>query len=209
MTDIRPYRPDYTTNMTTPCFSVRLAGLLLATVFCPAEAAEGRFLRLDAQGQPATANAQTWSCVLDQDSGLIWEVKTERPGLHQRDRTFRWAQTVPRHDEPPTMDCADAPCTTATLLQAVNQQGWCGAHDWRLPRREELRSLVDYRLPGPGPVLDTRYFPQTARQFYWSADPSAANGREAWGIGFVFGFDYAYPKDNRVHVRLVRDSDRP
>jgi len=63
---------------------------------------------------------------------------------------------------------------------------------------------VDYRTPYPGPTIDKQAFPNAIAQFYWSADTAAAEPSEAWGIGFAFGFDYAYFKTNRVHVRLVR-----
>ncbi len=184
---------------------IGLLGLALMTVSRLSCADDGRFVRLDAGGQPLAeaSGAQTWSCVLDRHSGLVWEVKTRQPGLHQRGRLFSWAETDARANDDA---CDAAPCTTQALVQAVNRQGLCGAHDWRLPGREELRSLVDYRIPYPGPTLDTRYFPNARAQFYWSATPSANDAGEAWGIGFAFGFDYAYPKGNRVHVRLVRDA---
>lgn len=199
--------------MTTRCFPVGLLGLILVTGFRPVLADDGRFLRLDSQGQPLPipSSPQIWPCVLDRHSGLVWEVKTRQPGLHQRDRTFSWGQTGSELNgatsgNPDTANCNAQPCNTQALIQAVNQHDWCGAHDWRLPSREELRSLVDYRIPYPGPTLNTRYFPNALGQFYWSATPSASDRSEAWGIGFSFGFDYAYPKNNRVHVRLVRDA---
>ncbi|HFE32150.1 MAG TPA: DUF1566 domain-containing protein [Gammaproteobacteria bacterium] len=209
--DIRGFRSLYAKHMTERWRRIGLLGLMLVTVSRLACADDGRFVRLDGNGQPLpkTAREQTWPCVLDRHSGLIWEVKTRRPGLHQRDRLFSWRQTSPRHTGGVATDdagCDAAPCTAQALVQAVNRQGWCGAHGWRLPEREELRSLVDYGIPYPGPTLNTRYFPNTRRQFYWSATPSANEADEAWGIGFAFGFDYAYPKDNRVHVRLVRDA---
>lgn len=187
---------------------IGLPVLLLVAVFRLCAADDGRFVRLDANGQPLpeTSRVSTWPCVLDRHSGLIWEVKTRRPGLHQRDRGFSWRQT-PRDDGALSAGTCDTPpCTTQGLLQAVNHHGWCGAHDWRLPQREELRSLVDYAIPSPGPTLDRRFFPNTQPQFYWSATPSANDAGEAWGIGFAFGFDYAYPKENRLPVRLVRDA---
>ena len=203
----------YASQMTGACLQLSLLILLMVTDSRLAGADEGRFQRLDAQGTPLAngTGESPWSCVLDHQSGLIWETKTLEPGLHQRDRNFSWYQPDPRRNggdagDPGTQDCANAPCNTQALVDAVNQQGWCGAHDWRLPTREELRSLVDYRIPYPGPSLDRRYFPHARAQFHWSATPSAANPEEAWGIGFAFGFDYAYFKGDRVPVRLVREA---
>jgi len=169
-----------------------------------------RFVLLDAEGKPMPAHTMaTGSCALDQRSGLLWELKTDQPGLHYRHNTYSWFNPNPAQNgglagQPGGAECRTNPCDTHAFVRAVNAAGLCGVHDWRLPRREELRSLVDYRIPYPGPTLDQVVFPHAVAQFYWSADPAAADPMEAWGIGFAHGFDYAYFKSNRVHVRLVR-----
>lgn len=172
-----------------------------------------RFIRLNDQGNPIT-NADNksplaWSCVLDKNTGLIWEVKTRKPGLHYQNNTYSWFNPDIRNNgglagHPGGANCRSKPCDTSSFINRVNKIGWCSAHDWRLPTREELRSLVDYRLEEKGPALDHMVFPNTTSQFYWSADSNAVHPDEAWGIGFAFGFDYAYYKNNRGHVRLVR-----
>jgi hypothetical protein len=187
--------------------TVRLIALTLALLPSLSESADSqgteRFLRLDQQGQPISANVQIpgWSCVLDRQTGLVWEVKTSTRGLHFQDNLFSWNQD---RKAPQQTHCDNRPCTTRDYIQAVNQEGWCGAHDWRLPEREELRSLVDYGIPYPGPTIDHRYFPHTRPQFYWAANANASETEEAWGVGFAFGFDYAYYTTDRVRVRLVR-----
>ena len=174
-----------------------------------------RFILLNRQGKPlpptTLATGATWSCVLDQQTGLLWEVKTDQPGLHYRHNTYSWFNPDPTQNgglvgQPGGAECRKTPCDTHAFIRAVNAAGLCGVRGWRLPRREELRSLVDYRIPYPGPTLNQAVFPHAVAQFYWSADPAAADAMEAWGIGFAHGFDYAYFKSNRVHVRLVSDS---
>ena len=185
-----------------------LVCLLWLTVFRLAHA-EPIYQRQNLAGQSLDGPVSNWACVRDLHSGLVWEVKSRKPGLHHYQRTFSWYEPASQANgglpgTPGATDCAQPPCDTHGLVQAVNAAGWCGAHDWRLPSREELRSLVDYAIPYPGPALDSSYFPNALPQFYWSASPAAGNPEEAWGIGFAFGFDYAYPKSNRAWVRLVR-----
>ena len=171
-------------------------------------ATEERFTPLDAQGAVADSSApHTWQCTLDRYTGLTWELKTAQPGLHFRDNTYSWHLPQPIQNggdagQAGDPHCSGTPCDTWAFVQSVNRIGWCGFHDWRLPQREELRSLVDYTRSGP--TLDTRAFPNAVAQFYWAAESNAINPEEAWGIGFAFGFDYAYFKTNRVRTRLVR-----
>jgi hypothetical protein len=182
-------------------------------------AAESRFVPLDASGKPLTTaerqQRQEWPCVLDQHTGLLWEGKSRSIGLHFRNNTYNWFN--PDHTrngglagEPGGRRCREGAhpqaCDTHTFVQAVNNERLCNKANWRLPHREELRSLVDYRILYPGPTIDTKAFPNSIAQFYWSADTRASEPLEAWGIGFAFGFDYAYFKTNRVHVRLVSGS---
>jgi hypothetical protein len=184
-------------------------------------AAEPRFVPLDGDGKPLAAidrdQLQEWPCVLDQRTGLVWEGKSQATGLHHLHNTFNWFDTDHTRNgglagEPGDRSCRDGAqkmaCDTQGFVQAVNRERLCNATHWRLPHREELRGLVDYRIPYPGPTIDMQAFPNTIAQFYWSADANASEPKEAWGIGFAFGFDYAYFKSNRVHVRLVSGDNK-
>lgn len=208
------------TNLTVQWIMLKIlaaAGFLICLsttlAWSPETVASDRFIRLNDQGNPITgpakASHRSWSCVMDKKTGLIWEVKSQNPGLHYRFNTYSWFNPDIRHNGglagfPGGPGCRTQPCDTGRFVEMVNKTGWCNAHDWRLPSREELRSLVDYHSHERGPTLDHLTFPNTTTQFYWSAESSASNPNEAWGIGFAYGFDYAYYKNNRAHVRLVR-----
>jgi len=195
--------------------------MIAVLLYGAVNAKEPRFVPLDHTGKPLSTDThkqlQEWPCVLDQDTGLIWEGKSRIAGLHYLNNTFNWFDPDHTHNgglagEPGDKHCREGIrqniCDTHRFVQAVNNEGLCNARDWRLPRREELRSLVDYNIPYPGPTTDTQAFPNTIAQFYWSADTNADEPLEAWGIGFSFGFDYAYFKSNRVHVRLVSSNQQ-
>ena len=99
------------------------------------------------------------------------------------------------------------------------QGGYAGYRDWRVPTREELRTLVycssgqpktwnntgnpcegDY---GP-PTIYQPAFPNTQPIWYWSASPYAPNADGAWFVLFVNGLVNADFKGSDFAVRLVR-----
>jgi hypothetical protein len=48
------------------------------------------FTKLSATGAELQASETTWSCVKDNVTGLVWEVKTDDNGIHDKDSTYRW-----------------------------------------------------------------------------------------------------------------------
>jgi hypothetical protein len=114
--------------------------------------------------------------VTDTDTGLMWQQATA-PG------TFTWQQAL-------------AYCENLTLA---------GHSDWRLPNRNELQTLVDYRRFNP--AIDTNYFPNTqasSTSLYWSSttdvrllDASNDVNFQTGKVGTNYKTDYRY-------VRAVR-----
>jgi hypothetical protein len=176
------------------------------------------FTKLDASGNPLPASASSWSCVKDNVTGLVWEVKTDDGGLHDRDDRYNWYNTDsstngghPGYADDDGDICHGydsgdpaSYCNTQAYVARVNQAGWCGAHDWRLPSREELRSLVNYAVPYPGPTIDTNYFPNEAGSLVWSSSPRAGYSNIVWLLSFGSGYDYSHNESHHYWVRLVR-----
>ncbi|WP_455212706.1 Lcl C-terminal domain-containing protein [Kaarinaea lacus] len=171
-----------------------------------------RFIKLGGDGVPLDSANTSWDCVLDRKTALIWEIKTTH-GLRHRNNTYTWyvSQSKLNGGAEGVRDgghCTNSQCDTQSYIDAVNRSGLCSFHDWRLPSREELRSLVDYQLRPPRPIINTDYFPNTLPQFYWSSTLDANDPDSAWGIGFTFGYDYSYFKSDLGYVRLVTNGGK-
>ncbi|MDZ7788762.1 MAG: DUF1566 domain-containing protein [Halofilum sp. (in: g-proteobacteria)] len=174
------------------------------------------FTKLNDQGQPlsdqdAVYTIEPWSCLRDNVTGLVWEVKTTDGGLRDQNNTYTWHN--PDADEnggaPGPGDggeCSGSACGTHAYVQAVNERGLCGATDWRMPTRAELRTIVDYQATFP--AIRTDYFPNTVATSFWSSEPNANYPNFAWHTDFKFGLaSYYYLKSGPKAVRLVRDVD--
>ena len=166
------------------------------------------FTKLDAAGNPLTESAATWTCVLDNVTGLTWEVKTDDGGLHDKDNTYTWYNSDPTTNggsagTATTGTCiGPSGCDTEKYAAAVNDEGLCGFTDWRLPTREELLSIVDFGTTHP--AIDTVYFPNTPSSDFWSGSPYAGNSDFAVRVNFGYGRGLNGNKVDGKYVRLVR-----
>ena len=175
------------------------------------------YTKLDSEGQPLTNQdaiytIEPWSCVRDNVTGLIWEVKTIDGGLRDQGNEYTWYNPNPQENggAPGRRDGGDCEggidCDTHSYAAAVNEEGLCGFNDWRMPTRNELRSIVDYRAEFP--AIDQGHFPNTMALSYWSADPNPTYPNYAWHTDFRFGLaNYYFFKEGPKPVRLVRDAD--
>ena len=157
------------------------------------------FTKLDQSGNSLPASAPTWSCVRDNVTNLVWEVKTDDGTIHDKDNTYRWGGKTARGTGYgtyyPDWD---------TLVDGSNTERLCGFSDWRVPTRAELQGLVHYGRTNP--AIDTDYFPNTPTASFWSASPDAYSSYGSWAVDFIRGsaYYYYYNRDYYYHVRLVR-----
>ncbi len=181
------------------------AGVLLKT---GAGEAGFDFTKLDAGGNILAADAGAWSCVRDNHTGLIWEVKGSAGGLRDFNHTYTWYSTDENANggSPGTQNggtCTGSDCDTQAYVQAINVQSLCGASDWRLPTRSELMSIIQNGRPD-GARIDTDFFPNTSSASYWSSTPLANDSNHAWSVDFSRGGVDSSLKRNGLGVRLVR-----
>jgi hypothetical protein len=151
------------------------------------------------------AAASEWACTYDNNTGLMWEVKTTS-GLRSMSYTYTWYDNVNNYNIAGSLGantCQVAGhCNTQAFVLDVNLTKLCGHNDWRMPTTNELSYLADRGRIRP--AIDPDYFPNTASAIYWSATPQAGLSGNLWAVGFELGsvlYDYF---DWPHRVRLVR-----
>ncbi len=167
------------------------------------------YTKIGANGEVLAASATTWSCVKDNITGLMWEVKTADGGLRD------WTKTYTNYDSTtalqingttaPTQAQIDAATNSVGFKNAVNSASLCGASDWRLPTADELQGIVDYGVAYPGPTIDATWFPNTQGSWFWSSSPDVDYAYGSWNVSFYVGLvNYGSYRYHSVFVRLVR-----
>jgi len=162
----------------------------------------------NAAGSEATFDQ--WSCVQDNVTGLIWEVKTTTD-LHNASTSYTWYNSTGINDggEHGVGDtgnstttgfeniggvfngsdaCFDSSrCDTEKFVEDVNTAGLCGNNDWRMPTVAELVSLTnENNIQG----IDTNYFPNvvnmsSAELWTSSSQAEVAANEFAWFVTFA------------------------
>ncbi|ETR68536.1 MAG: hypothetical protein OMM_04508 [Candidatus Magnetoglobus multicellularis str. Araruama] len=99
------------------------------------------FTKLDALGNDLPDSATEWVMVRDNNSGLIWEVKTDDGSIHDKDNTYTWYDSNPETNG--GNEGSDGNGTdTEDFINALNDSRYGGYNDWRLPSMYELARIV-------------------------------------------------------------------
>lgn len=104
-------------------------------------------------------------------------------------------------------DCVGTPVghTWLQALQSASQSLGSvvpGATRWRLPSDSELLSLVERACTHP--AINSRWFPSTPPNWFWSSSPGGRQSEDAWYADFGDGDGYSGYKNDIAFVRLVR-----
>ena len=166
-----------------PTFSLTHTGQRSAFDLKGRSVAPDRIWGLDAQRiwlESSFEVRENGAAVLDRNTGLLWDNAHDELLLEWRD--------------------AEA------FVHSLNDQNYLGRRDWRLPGREELRSLARY--DDAMPAIDTEVF-RASSDYYWCAEECKNDTDLAWGFYFGYGCSYGRRKVIPSHVRPVSGAADP
>lgn len=171
------------------------------------------FIKLDAQGKVVSAKAGPWACVLEQDTGLIWEVKSPQEDGRYKKSTYSFA-----HPDFPNISVANRGtcfdnhqssmamyhCDLRALVSEARSKKLCGVDSWRLPERQELQTLIDHDALAGKAKINRYLFPHTWRASYWTQTPDhRADTPQFYAVNFASGQVLSIAPDRAAAARLV------
>lgn len=159
-------------------------------------ATKTHYTKLNAKGKTASDKPRAARCVLDNQSGLVWELKTDDDGIHDKDNTYRWGGRGAEQTGAIFFEDWNV------LLDASNTEKLCGFSDWRVPTIDELKTLV---VDGANPAIDADAFSLTLAKPYWSASAYKNYPEHGQTVNFETGVSYYYNgfRGDRLLLRLV------
>ena len=172
---------------------------------------------------------ENWGCTQDNETGLIWEMKTNDRGIHD----YRAEYT----NFTPEWNVFSSDTDATGFVRKVNSNGLCGASDWRLPTLVELSRLIycsdgkydtlstypegydrrtvflcksndNYADVTTKPTIENVYFPNTGG-FYWTRNlysfKAESSGYPFFGsVNFDYGTLSQASSGFNFRIRLVR-----
>ena len=163
--------------------------------------------------------------ISDLQTGLMWEVKDDSRGLHDKDRTYTWSSTAPDPDGTLFAQFLAEINSHDTAVNVQSKASLGGYTDWRIPTIAELQTLRDASCrTGPPCVIDPIFHTNctpgcmsvafdpahacscTGAIDYWSS--TSFNPRQAWGVSFDNGSVITNKKTSVRYARAVRGGPR-
>jgi Leucine-rich repeat (LRR) protein len=161
-----------------------------------------QFVKFDSDGNALTPSASEWTMVLDQATGLMWDVKKNNDSLVDRSRQVTWYSSDPDLTLPGEAGKYNNMENTEYYIKALNMTQFGGFSDWRLPDIMELKTIV--KISSDYPATYTQYFPLSQDQAYWTSQTQASSVAKAWCVHFYDGHEETQEKGDLFYVRAVR-----
>ena len=157
--------------------------------------------------------------ITDSNSGLMWEIKDNAGGLHDRDNQYTWFNMFDVFLPAMNATCdgdESTPCTEDSDCSGIGNElcGHAGYRDWRAPNRTELQTILN--MSTSTPAVPTPFHSDcvgscdvtacsctraTAVAKYWSSSTYIGGTTFAWYVDFGNG-DVNY--DGSVTTQFVR-----
>jgi hypothetical protein len=142
--------------------------------------------------------------ILDTNTGLVWEKKSDDGSLHDKDSVFPWSSLV-----------TDTIWDWLAQVNTEGGSGFAGHADWRIPNVKELQTIIDYGRSSPAvdPAFNAACTTgcgvltcscTSISSFYWSSTTSAGSATSAWRVSFSDGRLFDVDKSEVLRVRAVR-----
>jgi len=169
-------------------------------------------IKITQEGEELPSWAGPWRCVYDNNTHLLWEVKSYAEDLQDKQCSFSWFNG--KEGVAKRGDCfiEGEGSDTQDLINFANKNRNCGVNNWRLPTQKELESLVFKQAKVGDPLIEKEYFPYTHKARYWtSTHPVLLQGvykrfgEGARSISFLDGSVMDLPYQNAGFVRLVAE----
>jgi PKD repeat protein len=177
------------------------------------------FTKIGASGQVLPANAQQWSCIRDNVTGLMWENKTfdgTFSGLHDVAKQFTHYDSTTANQLAtggvPSQAQIDALTNSIGFKNAVNSEALCGATDWRIPESGEMLGIFNHNNQQTQ-GLDSAWFSSyssfggTASYLFISASASAGV-LESEYVSYSYGGNRTVSRSATANLHLVRGAPK-